>query len=56
VEDRESPSLRTIRKHLEKEEVLKVIEGVTGKGLKEIREEKGVLRQMSMELLYRVGG
>jgi putative transposase len=56
VEDRESPSLRTIRKHLEKEEVLKVIGEVTGKGLKEIREEKGVLRQISMELLYRVGG
>jgi hypothetical protein len=56
VEDRESPSLRTIRKHLEKEAVLKAIEEVTGKGIKEIREEKGVLRQMSMELLYRVGG
>ena len=56
VEDRERPSLRAIRRHEEKEEVLKVIEEVTGKGLKKIREEKGVLRQMSMELLYRVGG
>jgi hypothetical protein len=56
VEDRERPSLRVIRRHEEKEEVLKAIEEVTGKGIKEIREEKGVLRQMSMELLYRVAG
>jgi putative transposase len=32
------------------------MEGVTGKSIEEIRKGKGVLRQVAMELLYRVGG
>jgi hypothetical protein len=55
-EDRESSSIRTIKRHLGRETILKVIEEVTGKGLNGMREEKGVLRQMGMELFYRVGG
>jgi len=43
-------------RHLGREEILKVIGEVAGKGLKEMKEEKGVLRQAGMELLYRVGG
>jgi len=35
---------------------VKVIEAVTGKGLKDIIEEKGILRQMGMELFCRAGG
>ncbi len=55
-EDRESPSLREIRKYRAKETILGVMEGETGKSIEEIREERGVLRQLAMELLYRVGG
>lgn len=54
--DRESPSLHEIRKYRAKETILGVIKGVTGKSIEEVREEKGVLRQLAMELLYRVGG
>jgi putative transposase len=55
-QDRESPSFREIRKYRAKETILEVMEGVTGKSIEEIRKEKGVLRQVVMELLYRVGG
>jgi putative transposase len=55
-QDRESPSFRKIRKYLAKGTILGVIEEVTGKSIEEIRKERGVLRQMVMELLYRVGG
>jgi putative transposase len=54
--DRESPSFREIRRYRAKETVLGVIEGVTGKTIEEIRGERGALRQVAMELLYRVGG
>jgi hypothetical protein len=54
--DRESPSFREIRRYRAKETILGVIEGVTGKTIEEIREERGALRQVAMELLYRVGG
>ena len=55
-QDRESPSFREIRKYRAKETILGVIEGVTGKTIEEIRKERGVFRQVAMELLYRVGG
>jgi REP element-mobilizing transposase RayT len=55
-QDRESPSLREIRKYRVKETVLNIIKGTTGKSIEEIREEKGAIRQVAMELLYRVGG
>jgi REP-associated tyrosine transposase len=54
--DRESPSAREIHKYLAKETILNAIKGVTGKTLEEIREEKGAIRQVAMELLYRAGG
>ena len=54
--DLESSSVRTIKKHLGKKEILKVIEEVTGKTLEDMVEEKGILRQMGMELLCRIGG
>jgi hypothetical protein len=55
-QDRESPSVREIRKYQAKDRILRIIEGVTGKTIEQIREEKGAVRQMVMELLYRVGG
>ena len=55
-QDRESPSVREIRRYRAKETILGVIKGATGKTIDEIREEKGAVRQVAMELLYRVGG
>jgi hypothetical protein len=55
-QDRESPSLREIRKYRAKDTILTVIQKATGKTIEEIREEKGAVRQVAMELLYRVGG
>jgi hypothetical protein len=55
-QDRESPSVREIHKYRAKETILDAIREVTGKTIEEIREEKGVLRQVAMEVLYRVGG
>ncbi len=52
----ESSAIRTIKKHLGKKEILKVIEEVTGKTLEGMIKEKGILRQMGMELLCRTGG
>lgn len=54
--DREGSSIRTIKRHLGRKEILKVIEQVTGKSLEDMIEEKGILRQMGMELLCRAGG
>jgi REP element-mobilizing transposase RayT len=54
--DLESSSVRTIKKHLGRKEILRVIEEVTGKTLGDMIEEKGILRQMGMELLCRAGG
>jgi hypothetical protein len=55
-QDRESPSVREIRKYRAKETILNVIKEATGKRVEEIKEEKGAIRQVAMELLYRVGG
>ncbi len=55
-EDRESSSIRSIKRHLGKEKILKVIGEITGKSLNDMVEQRGILRQTGMELLYRVGG
>ena len=54
--DRECPSLREIQRYKAKEEIIKVIEKEIGKNMEEIRIEKGSIRQIVMDLLYRVGG
>ncbi|MEF9426585.1 MAG: transposase [Candidatus Mariimomonas ferrooxydans] len=55
--DRECPSLSEIQRYKQKDDILRTIEEETGKkGIKEISTEKGRLRQMTMELLYRLGG
>lgn len=53
---REIPSLRGILRYRSKDEVLKVISDETDKTDEEILKEKGPLRQMTMELLFRYGG
>lgn len=54
--DRECPSLREIQRYKAKEEIIKVIEKEIGKNIEDIKIEKGSVRQIVMDLLYRVGG
>lgn len=54
--DRECPSLKEIQRYRAKEEIIEAIEKETGKAVEEIKAEKGSIRQIVMDLLYRVGG
>lgn len=54
--DREQPSLKKIHTYKAKDAILKAIEQEAGKSIKAITKEKGIYRQIAMELLYRVGG
>jgi putative transposase len=53
--DRECPSLREIQRYRAKGKIIEAIEKESGKGLEEIKREKGNLRQITMDLLYRIG-
>ncbi len=54
--DSERPSLKKINNYQAKDVILDIISKETGKDIKTIGSEKGHLRQITMELLYRVGG
>lgn len=54
--DRECPSLREIQRYRAKEKIIEAIKKESGKGLEEIKREKGSIRQIAMDLLYRIGG
>lgn len=54
--DRECPSLREIQRYKAKEDIIEAVEKEIGKNIEEIRAEKGSIRQIVMDLLYRVGG
>ena len=54
--DRERPSLKEIHKYRTRNAVLRAIEQETGKKMEAVSQEKGGLRQIAMELLYRVSG
>jgi len=54
--DRECPSLREIQRYKAKEEIIEAVEKEIGKNIEEIRAEKGSIRQIVMDLLYRIGG
>ena len=54
--DRECPSLKEIQRYRAKEKIIEAIEKESGKGLEEIKREKGSIRQIVMDLLYRIGG
>jgi hypothetical protein len=56
AKDRERPAVGEIHRHRSKEEVLKLIQKETGKDIASIKVEKGDLRRIVMELLYRAGG
>jgi REP element-mobilizing transposase RayT len=53
--DRERPSIKELHRHRSKDDILKVITKETGKSLDDIKRGKGMLRQITMELLYRIG-
>lgn len=54
--DHEMPSLKKINTYQAKDAILTVVEQETGKSIQAISGEKGALRQIVMELLYRLGG
>ncbi len=54
--DREVPSLKKITTYKAKDVILDAIMKETGKSIETISSEKGPLRQMAMEILYRLGG
>ena len=56
AERREIPSLRAVLRYRSTDEILKVISDETDKTDEEILQEKGPLRQMAMEFLFRYGG
>lgn len=52
----EIPAVKAIQGYRSNEAILRAIEGETGKGIDEIKKEKGLYRQIAMDLLYRIGG
>lgn len=55
-ESREQPSARKIKHYQHKEAILELIERESGKNLETLRREKGNLRRMAIDHLYRFGG
>lgn len=53
---REQPLAGEIKRYQQKEIILGLIEQETGKSLDALKDEKGDLRRLAMELLYRYGG
>ena len=54
--DREKPAIRELHRYKAKEQILEAIGEETGKGLEEIKDERGQIRQIVMDILYRAGG
>jgi hypothetical protein len=55
-QEREQPSARSLRQYQQEEVILAAIENETGKDLAALRKDKGDLRRLTMDLLYRLGG
>ncbi|MBI5198984.1 MAG: transposase [Nitrospirae bacterium] len=53
---RELPAVRGLQRYKAKEEIIRAIEEVTGRRISNIINEGGSLRQIVMDILYRVGG
>jgi len=54
--DKEAPAHRVIKVHGAKDAVIKAVTRRSGKTLEQIKGEKGLLRRVTMDLLYRQGG
>jgi hypothetical protein len=55
-EDKDAPAHRVIKGYGAKEDIIQTIARRSGKSLEQIRHEKGLLRKISMDMLYRHGG
>lgn len=55
-EEREQPGVRRVKQHRNQGVILAEIAKVTGKGIDDLKREKGDLRRVAMDLLYRHGG
>jgi REP element-mobilizing transposase RayT len=53
---REIPAVKEIHRYRSEKEIISAIKKETGKGLNELRQDKGIYRQITMDLLYRHGG
>ena len=53
---REIPAVRRLKKYTAKEEIIDALCKETKKSFDEIKKERGIIRQIAMDLLYRVGG
>ncbi|MCE7911198.1 MAG: hypothetical protein DCC43_03625 [Candidatus Brocadia sp.] len=56
VKSREIPAVRRLNKYTAKEEIIAALCKETKKSFDEIKKERGIIRQIAMDLLYRVGG
>ncbi len=56
TEKRERPALKEIQKYQAKDKIIKVIEKETGEKIGAIKKQRGSLRQVVMDMLYRFGG
>ena len=52
---REIPAMKQLKRHSTKEEVIKVLCKEVDKGFDEIKKERGITRQIAMDVLYRFG-
>lgn len=48
--------MKEIQRYRSHDGILRVMKEETGRSLGDLREEKGVYRQIAMDLLYRLGG
>lgn len=56
LKSREIPAVRRLKKYATKDKIIDVLCKETGKSFDEIKKERGIIRQIAMELFYRVGG
>ena len=56
TKSREIPAVRRLKKYTAKEEIINALCKETHKSFDEIKKERGIIRQIAMDLLYRVGG
>ncbi|MBM4054330.1 MAG: hypothetical protein FJ264_06610 [Planctomycetes bacterium] len=56
AKSREIPAVRRLKKYTAKEEIIAALCKETEKSFDEIKQERGIIRQVAMDLFYRVGG
>jgi len=56
AKSREIPAVQRLKKYTAKEEIIDSLCKETNKSFDEIKKERGIIRQIAMDLLYRVGG